>query len=125
LWSYADDVTIFGGYGAYEQGWDKVGPRVNWAAARFLCATGGAYEALAADCIGELGYATGIERCHATVADRADPAEIVLRVTHLFRREQGRWKLCHRHADAVTAVIAPEALVQRPVAAQSMDGPPR
>ncbi len=88
LWSHTDDVTIFGGYGAHEQGWDQVGPRVDWAAARFPHATGGTYEALAADSSGELSYAIGIERCHATAADRADPAEIVARVTHLFRREQ-------------------------------------
>jgi len=35
LWSHAADVTIFGGWGAYEQGWEQVGPRLDWAAARF------------------------------------------------------------------------------------------
>ncbi len=112
LWSHTDDVTIFGGYGAYEQGWDQVGPRLDWAAARFPLSTGGKYEALAADCSGELGYAIGIERCQATVADRAEPAEIVLRVSHLFRREQGRWQFIHRHADPMTAVLAPTGLLR-------------
>jgi ketosteroid isomerase-like protein len=125
LWSHADDVTIFGGYGAHERGWDQVGPRLDWAAARFPDTTGGTYEALASDCNGSLGYAIGIERWHATVAHRADPVEIVLRVTHLFRRDDGLWKLIHRHADAITSVLAPEALVQHPAAAPSVDGPPR
>jgi hypothetical protein len=35
LWSHADDVTIFGGWGAYEQGWTAVEPRLEWAASRF------------------------------------------------------------------------------------------
>ncbi len=32
LWCHADDVTIFGGWGAYEQGWDVVSRRLDWAA---------------------------------------------------------------------------------------------
>ena len=35
LWSRADDVTIFGGWGAYEQGWVAVEPRLEWAASRY------------------------------------------------------------------------------------------
>ena len=35
LWSHRDDVTIFGGWGAYEQGWSAVGSRLDWAAARY------------------------------------------------------------------------------------------
>ena len=37
FWSKADDVTIFGGWGAYELGWAQVGPRLEWAATRFAC----------------------------------------------------------------------------------------
>ena len=36
LWSHQPDVTIFGGWGAYEQGWEAVGPRLDWAAARYV-----------------------------------------------------------------------------------------
>ena len=35
LWSHADDVMIFGGWGAYEQGWAAVEPRLDWAASRY------------------------------------------------------------------------------------------
>jgi hypothetical protein len=35
LWSRRDDVTIFGGWGASEQGWAEVGPRIDWAASRY------------------------------------------------------------------------------------------
>jgi hypothetical protein len=31
LWSHADDVTIFAGWGAYEQGWDAVSRRLDCA----------------------------------------------------------------------------------------------
>ena len=33
--SRRDDATIVGAWGAYERGWNEVGPRYDWAAARF------------------------------------------------------------------------------------------
>lgn len=35
LWSHEADVSIMGGWGAYEVGWTEVGPRLEWAAARY------------------------------------------------------------------------------------------
>ena len=31
-WSNRDDTTLFGGWGAYEVGWEQIGPRLEWAA---------------------------------------------------------------------------------------------
>jgi len=53
---------------------------------------------LSAGSSGDLGYAVGIERGRATVLDHGASGEIVLRVTHLFRRDNGRWAVIHRHA---------------------------
>ena len=112
LWSRRDDVTIFGGWGAYERGWGAVGPRLAWAAGRFAGGAG-ASEPLAAGASGDLGYAIGLERGEARVAGGAEPRPLVLRVTHLFRREAGAWKLIHRHADPLPAKTAPEEILQR------------
>lgn len=103
LWSRSDDVTIFGGYGSFERGWEQVGPRLDWAAKRFR---GGRaeYEPIATGVSGDLAYAIGIERGLAHVVDRDEPGAHVLRVTHLFRREDGEWKLIHRHADALIGI---------------------
>lgn len=112
LWSRRDDVTIFGGFGAYERGWAAVAPRLDWAANRF---PGGpmTYEPLAAGCGGDLGYAIGLERGEAKLAGQDVPSPVVLRVTHLFRREDGEWKIIHRHADPIAGKTAPEAILLR------------
>jgi hypothetical protein len=36
LWSHRPDVTIFGGWGACEQGSAAMGARLDWAAARYV-----------------------------------------------------------------------------------------
>ena len=111
LWSHGDDVTIFGGWGAYERGWRAVGPRLVWAAGRFA---GGqvTYEPLAAGSSGDLGYAIGLERGETLVMEGEKPHPLLLRVTHIFRREEGQWKLIHRHADPIVIKTAPEAILQ-------------
>jgi hypothetical protein len=38
---------------------------------------------------------------------------MVLRVTHLYRREDGSWKIFHRHADAISEKIEAKAVLQR------------
>jgi ketosteroid isomerase-like protein len=46
-----------------------------------------------------LAYWVGLQHSTARCADSDTPRHIVMRVTELFRREKGEWKLIHRHAD--------------------------
>src|SRR5271166_1284122 len=43
-------------------------------------------------------YTVGFERSHVSF-DNGPPRDMVLRVTHIYRRTDGEWKLIHRHAD--------------------------
>jgi ketosteroid isomerase-like protein len=45
------------------------------------------------------GYDLGYERGHAVID--GVPASTTIRFTHVFRREEGRWRLVHRHGDFV------------------------
>lgn len=111
-WSHGEDVTIFGGWGAYERGWEQVGPRLAWAAARFA---GGeqTYHLLSSGASGDLAYTVALEQSQVRLVGQDLPAPMLLRVTHLYRREQGEWKLIHRHADPIVSKTDTAAVLQR------------
>jgi SnoaL-like domain len=110
-WSQADDVTICGGWGAYERGWEQVGPRMDWAAARWR---GGHtdFVPLAVGASGEIAYTVWIEQGDARLEGLDEFRPIALRVTHIYRREGDTWKIIHRHADALVEKIATTAVLQ-------------
>jgi ketosteroid isomerase-like protein len=56
------------------------------------------FDLLAAGVSNDLGYLVGIEHTTASVGG-APHAAYALRVTTIFRREDGVWKIVHRHAD--------------------------
>ena len=47
---------------------------------------------------GDLAYTVGFERSHVSI-DGGPPGDMTLRVTHIYRRIDGDWRLVHRHAD--------------------------
>jgi ketosteroid isomerase-like protein len=98
--SRREDVTILGGWGAYKKGWKEANSQYDWAVARFK--ESGAkvnVEYLTSGVSGDLAYTVSIERSEVRLVDQDKPAPMALRVTHLFRKEDGVWKLIHRHAD--------------------------
>ena len=47
---------------------------------------------------GDMAYTLGFERFNGSIAGR--PVEpVTVRVTHIYRREDGEWKIVHRHGD--------------------------
>jgi ketosteroid isomerase-like protein len=112
LWSHADDVTVMGGFGAYATGLDRVRQNTLFAAARFRGGELSAIEELAAGASGDLAYAVWIERGEVLVEGRDQPAPLAVRVTHVLRREQGAWKIIHRHGDPITEIRDAQAVLQ-------------
>jgi ketosteroid isomerase-like protein len=57
---------------------------------------------------GDLAYTVGFERGEVAVDD--GPARpMTIRVTHIYRRVDGAWRLVHRHADFPPADQRPGA----------------
>lgn len=111
--SRRDDVTIMGGWGAFERGWAEVRSRYDWAAARFRPSNAKLrVEYLASGASGDLAYTVAIERSESLIVGQERQRLQELRVTHLFRKEGGTWKLIHRQADPLIAKTAPAAVLR-------------
>ena len=59
-----------------------------------------------------LGYILEIERFEAKVAGSDEVTPVALRVTSIFRPEDGTWRLLHRHADPITTRRPAESVLQ-------------
>ena len=91
-----DDVTLFGALGGCAVGRDQVNTITRRASAALGKGGGPKYEVLACQVESDLAYMVGVER-----VDRAAEGVGELRVTNIFRRIDGEWRLMHRHADAL------------------------
>jgi ketosteroid isomerase-like protein len=97
LWSHNDPVTVLGA-DRTANGWSEVEPLFDWLGSNFSNCESSEFEVLAAGASGDLAYAVGFERMTASVGGQP-PVPFALRVTLIFRREDGAWKAVHRHAD--------------------------
>jgi ketosteroid isomerase-like protein len=91
-------VTLSGAWGPCKSGWEEVSPVFRWLASRFCGVTDYRLDLVAAGLSGDLAYTVGSERSALSI-DGGPVQENVLRVTRVFRRENGEWKIVHRHGD--------------------------
>ena len=103
-----DPVTLLGAWGPNKSGWDDVSRTSRWVASRFSGCTAYRFDLIAAGASGDLAYTVGFE--HTTVSvDGGPPRSNTLRVTHVYRRENGEWKIVHRHGDRPPVDESPPA----------------
>ena len=105
LWSHGDDVSPFGAFGPCKKGWHQVGKTTDWVASRYRDgAVTAEYEVVheGADLAYTVGYEIG-----DVVLDGAPMTRQRLRVTQIYRREDGQWRLIHRHGDFAPADQSP------------------
>ena len=99
LWTRSDPVTLLGAAVPCCSGWEEVLRTFDWLAARFGRCTAYEFELVAAGADGDLAYTVGFE--HTTCEVEGVMTSYTLRATQVYRREDGRWRVAHRHADTV------------------------
>ena len=97
MWSTTDPVTLFGA-AMMTTGWQQIEATFDWLGTQFSDCTAFDIEVIAAGVSGDLAYLVAFEHITASIGGKP-PAPFTLRVTTVFRREAGGWKVVHRHAD--------------------------
>lgn len=95
-------ATFFGPGGGVIEGPEAVTERYVRDAGSFDSGSETTLEVLQMAADGDLGYWSGYQRARVRLKGRPEPVEMNLRVTEVFRREHGSWKLVQRHADMLT-----------------------
>jgi len=96
-------ATIFGPKGDCVQGPDEVNSANAKGAEQFKPEGTNTFDVIHKDADGDLAYWVGIQRSVVHIRGHDSPIPMDLRVTEIFRRESGEWKLMHRHADQLAA----------------------
>jgi ketosteroid isomerase-like protein len=96
LWSRRDPLTLYGAK-LSGSGWADLEQKFRAVASWFADSIAYEFEVVAAGASGDLAYTVGYE--HNDVSVDGKPTTYTLRVTHIYRREDGQWRIVHRHAD--------------------------
>jgi ketosteroid isomerase-like protein len=112
LYSRSDDATLANPYGPPARGFNEIEAGGRRAAANYRGGKVVGFETFARFATADLGYMLEIERFETKVAGADEISPVALRVTSVFRRENGGWKLLHRHADPITAPRSGESVIQ-------------
>ena len=96
LWTRQDPVTLFGAK-LSATGWTALERTFRTVASWFSDSVEYEFDVIAAGASGDLAYTVGYEHNRVTV--NGQPQTYTLRVTHVYRREDGEWKIVHRHGD--------------------------
>ena len=102
LFSQEDDITLGNPFGPYARGRNNVEATLDGAASHYRDGEVTGVDLIATYAATDLSCVVEVERGRAKVGGSAELAAVAVRVTSVFRREDGEWKLVHRHADPIT-----------------------
>jgi len=108
LCSHGDAISQCGLWGGVDHGWAEVGERWDWVTAQFMPGPGVVTtDTVFLTATEEMAYGVFLERWSGQFSTRAEPTEMMIRATLIFRREDGAWKAVHRHGDDNVAKAPP------------------
>lgn len=99
IFSSHDDISLAQLSGPFVRGRKLVTETANFNATKYQEGADTRFELLAKYVSPELAYIVQIEHVKAKIGGSDEISSLALRVTSIFRREEGAWKLLHRHVD--------------------------
>jgi len=113
LFSRRDDVTLANPLGPPVRGWRQVGQALDSAAATIREGEPTQWESISQVVMTDLAYCVEIQRTRAKLSGADGIESFALRVTSIFRREDGVWKVVHRHADSITTPRSADSVLEK------------
>jgi|SRR3954470_5539168 ketosteroid isomerase-like protein len=99
IWSQNEPASVLGAWrNAYGQG--EVTELFTSLGRSFSGCTSYVFELQAYDVVGDMAYTAGLEHTSARV--NGELRSYTLRATQVYRRENGEWRVAHRHGDTVS-----------------------
>jgi ketosteroid isomerase-like protein len=112
LYSRRDDVTLGNPFGPFARGYQDVLQTLKGAASHYRDGEPIGFDRVSEHVTSDLACFVEVERYRARVGGREEITSVSVRVTSIFRREDGVWRLVHRHADPITSSRPAESVIQ-------------
>ena len=112
LFSRRDEVVLANPFGPPVRGWRNVSATLDRASQRFRDGELVGFENLTTVITPDFAYIVEIESFRVRVDGADEMSPVAVRVTTIFRREDGAWKVVLRHADPTVAPRPPDSVFQ-------------
>jgi ketosteroid isomerase-like protein len=112
MFSRRDDVTLANPFGPPARGRNQVEETLDRAASQLRDGEPIRYERISKYATAEVAYILEIERNRVKIDSSDEMAPVSLRATTIYRREDGGWRIVHRHADPITSPRPMESVIQ-------------
>jgi ketosteroid isomerase-like protein len=99
IWSRNEPVSVLGAW-RDAQGQQELDELFDALSRSFSECSSYAFELLSYDVVGDMAYTEGLE--HTVASVDGDARDYTLRATQVYRREDGEWRVVHRHADTAS-----------------------
>jgi ketosteroid isomerase-like protein len=107
MFSAREDVSLANPFGGVARGPKQVAETQGRNATNYRDGDASGFETISKYFTEDLAYLVEVERGRAKIAGGQDFVPVTLRATSIFRREEGTWKVIHRHADPFTSYRPP------------------
>ena len=90
--------SVCSAWGPCHTGWTQLDETFRWVGSRFSDGENAGVDFDVVYVSGDLAYTVGYEHGEVSI-DGGGKRTMKIRVTHIYRREDGEWKIVHRHGD--------------------------
>ena len=112
IYSHRADVSIANPFGPPAIGWEEAAATMDRAATHYREGRAVGFDRMTEYATPGLAYIVEMEHLEAKMGGSQEVAAVTLRVTTVFRPEEGAWKIVHRHADPISTARPPESVIQ-------------